>query len=133
MDTVTCLELSDATVAVAKRILVVDDNEQILRLVQRLLSRVGFDVQTASHPEDALALCEASGAPDLLISDVRMPFLTGPQMYDRIRAAHGECPVLYISADAGDGWEESGVPLLEKPFSREDLISAIATLLPEST
>lgn len=114
-----------------RRLLVVDDNEQILHLIERLLARVGFDVSTAVSPLDAIAWCENNGLPDLLISDVRMPVMSGPQLYETLRDSFGEVPVLFISGDTGGSWHKPELQILDKPFSRSQLIEAIATFFPD--
>lgn len=108
----------------SRKLLVVDDNEQVLHLVQRLLSHLDFDVVTALGPEEAIAWCARFGKPDLLISDVRMPVMSGPRLYDTLVQMLGDFPVLFISGDTGGYWDVER-RILEKPFSRTDLVNAV--------
>lgn len=108
-----------------KKILVVDDNEQILRLVERLLDGTGFLVETCNAPQRVIEWFSAHGLPDLLISDINMPTMDGRALYQRLVADHGDFPVLFISTDVSSGLVGNAARILEKPFKRTDLISAI--------
>lgn len=107
-----------------RKLLVVDDNVQVLRLVKRMLSKADFEVDTAAGSEDAIAWCRQFGPPDLLISDVRMPVMSGPRLYERLKETHGNFPVLFISGYTGGEWD-GACDILEKPFSKEDLLNAV--------
>lgn len=112
-------------IEVTRKVLIVDDNEQVLKLVQRQLTGTEYVVATAIGPEQAIAWCRQFGAPDLLVSDVRMPLMSGPRLYDRLRETFGDFPVLFISGDTGGDGPDATRQLLEKPFSRRELIDAI--------
>ncbi|MEX2488918.1 MAG: response regulator [Pseudomonadales bacterium] len=114
--------------AATKKVLVVDDNLQIGSLIQRILDREGFDVTTVSTPQDALAWCEQNGLPDLLLSDVKMPQMSGPELSRQLKELHGDFAVVFMSGFPGDENEDI-VPLLPKPFNREELIAAINAIL----
>ncbi|MEX2326433.1 MAG: response regulator [Pseudomonadales bacterium] len=108
-----------------KRLLVVDDNELILQLVSRQLSAEGYDVVAVSSANDAIGWCDVNGSPDLLLSDVSMPEIDGPTLYHSLDSKFPGLPALFMSA--AHGKELSGIPwpLLEKPFTRDQLRSLI--------
>jgi len=111
-----------------KKILVVDDNKQICGLIERILSREGFEVNKVSTPQEALVWCEQNGVPDLLLSDVKMPAMSGPELSRQLKELHGDLAVLFMSGYPGDGNGEIG-PLLGKPFNRSQLVAAINAVL----
>ena len=78
--------------------MVVEDDEQILRLCQRVLERNGYTVVTADKPGEAILLCEKRAAGiDLLITDVVMPAMNGKELHERIKAVRPDIRVLYMS------------------------------------
>ena len=79
-----------------KKILVVDDNEQILRIYRRILSKEGFDVHTAKDAEKALGLINDSF--NLVISDFEMPGMNGAALCREIKKRFNErIPVIIVS------------------------------------
>lgn len=115
-----------------RRILLVDDHRQVREIVQQLLVEAGHDVLSAAGPEEALAIAnDATTTIELLITDVVMPKMHGPELAKRIRATRPNLPVLFISGWAGDSLRSSGVDrdaVLEKPFSSEALLARVADL-----
>ncbi len=108
-------------------VLVCEDEPTLLRLVGHILSRAGYTVLTASTPSEALTL--ASDDVSLLITDIQLPELTGPELAQRLLAEHPSLRVLFMS-----GWSASaGVPLpgavLEKPFTPVQLLTGVKALL----
>lgn len=112
-----------------KRVLVVDDNQQLLRFVAQLLRGEGFEVAIASDGHIAVEWCEENGRPDLLLTDVCMPEIDGPTLYQRLSSRFPGIPVLFMSATAGDDETQVIAPLLIKPFRRDQLTSMITTSL----
>jgi two-component system, cell cycle sensor histidine kinase and response regulator CckA len=111
----------------AETILLVDDDELVRGVAQRLLALLGYDVHVAESGTDALALASRLGPPDLLLTDVRMPRMTGP---DLVLAFHEELPalpVLYMSGWA-DGQSLDG-PCVQKPFTPAALAGAVRAVL----
>src|SRR5689334_397270 len=82
------------------RILVVDDEPDVLGFIQQLLEKKGYDVDTATSGTEALAIV-AEKAPALLITDLRMPELDGIELLARIREQDRELPGIVLTA-AGD-------------------------------
>lgn len=112
-------------------ILVVDDEADVLRLVESILSEAGYDVVAARSADAALKAFEKmEHAPDLLLTDVVMPGMSGPMLVDQLLAKQPELRVLFMS-----GYDdrqvvqryvvERGFRLLPKPFSIKSLRSAI--------
>ena len=84
-------------------ILVVDDEPDIRNILQTCLQRDGFRVWTASNGEEALDHCCAHGEEiGVILLDVRMPRLDGPETLDGIREFNPELPVCFMTGDPGD-------------------------------
>src|SRR5438477_12178390 len=79
-----------------RTVLVVDDDPQILRLVQRILGGKPVKVLSAPRPSEAIRICE-SEAVDLLISDVAMPEMDGNRLAERVLKLRPQASVLLIS------------------------------------
>lgn len=114
-------------------ILVVDDEAQVATLIARIARQTGSDVHVATAPEAALQVA-ASHALDLVISDVQMPGLRGPELLGRLHDMGVECPVLFISGDASLATMEDSLRMpralfLPKPFTPEELSAAILAAL----
>ena len=111
------------------RILLVDDEPEVLRSTQVLLAFFGHEVTTASDPADILPTM-ARVRPDVVLQDVRMPGLRLDGLFEDIRR-HPELastPVILFSAslDVEDERERVGAAgSLEKPFSAAELVHAI--------
>lgn len=108
-----------------KRVLVVDDSEPVLQLVDRQLRTDGFDVVTASNANEAMSWCDENGAPDLLLSDVCMPEVDGPTLYQLLNDKFPGMPALFMSAGYGEEHADVVWPLLEKPFTQVQLRAMI--------
>jgi DNA-binding NtrC family response regulator len=107
-------------------VLLVEDEPEVLRVVQAFLAQWRCQVHSCSHAEAALdALADPAAHFDLLLSDVVLgPGLRGDQLAERVRAERPTLPVLLMSgyADAVDAHQ---LPLLRKPFTREQLAAAV--------
>ena len=119
----------------AYRVLVVDDDPVIVRLLEVNLRLEGHDVETASRGEEALERAAAT-SPDLLIMDVMMPGLDGWETLQRLRAqpAFATTPVILLSARAQDEdrsrrLELRSVSYVAKPFDPARLMELVGTLL----
>jgi CheY-like chemotaxis protein len=115
-----------------KVVLVVDDEKAILVLLRVALTPGRFRVIVAPNGAEALAAAQQA-APDLLITDVSMPGLTGYELARRLRADHREMKVLYISGYPINDEKESEFvddsAYLQKPFRLEALMTAVESLL----
>ncbi len=116
-------------------ILVVEDEEQLRRLTVRALSELGYQVVEAKNGAQALSIFEhVSGGLDLLLTDVVMPEVGGRLLAERLKNANPNLKILFMSGYAPDMVSslddpESGVLLLEKPFTPETLGVAVRRVL----
>ena len=117
-------------------ILVVDDEAGIRELVLKILRRHGYQVLEAANGEEALAICRKhSGAIDLLITDVLMPHMGGPELVDRLQKQGLNPKVLYVSGFTGDTNIHAaknlppGTAFLEKPFTLVALLEKVREVL----
>lgn len=116
-----------------RTILIVDDDPQILRLVEKMLLARNVNVLSAPRPAEALRICEQQ-AVDLLISDVLMPEMDGNKLAERVLKLHPEASVLLISGHDKDppvAFKSDQVKFLKKPFFPSQLIQFLHELLPE--
>ena len=116
-------------------VLVVEDDPSVRRALQSMLEQLGYTVRTAEEGREAIACVEKEGfKPDLLVTDVVMPGLSGPAVAKRLSALVPDLPVLFISGyhDCGiakDATLPAGSAFLEKPFSRYTLSKKLNLLL----
>lgn len=116
-------------------ILVAEDEQMVRDLVQRILSRAGYEVLTAADGLAALELAERRPATiDLLITDVVMPNLGGRDLARRILVTHPHVPVLFLSGYAHDNDDllaasPAATEFLQKPFANARLLEAVEGLL----
>lgn len=118
------------------RVLVVEDQPGVRRLMERVLSRAGHEVTVMATPSEALEAARER-AFDLVVTDVVMPELTGPELVRALRAEHGTVPVLFVSGYAEEGvLDPEALPkrsaFLRKPFQLDDFHAAIQGLLADS-
>ena len=112
---------------------IVDDDESVRQGLSRLLSSVGFAVNTFSSAEDYLSSSQA-GRADCLLLDVRMPGKSGIELQRQLLANHSEIPVIFITAHEQEiprvqALEGNAATVLIKPFSEEALLNAINKVL----
>jgi CheY-like chemotaxis protein len=116
-------------------LLLVEDNDAVRDLAVKALRRRGYTVYEAESGEQALDwVLKAGVTPDLLITDVVMPGLSGPALAERLLAHTPELRVLFVSGYAGDqssvhGARLEGIPLLQKPFTPSKLAERIRAIL----
>lgn len=109
-------------------VLVVDDEVQLRAYMARVLADQGYHVLTAAHGIEALALWEKSvSRVDLVITDVVMPFMTGPELAAELAAQPLPPPVLFVSG--GHTLREVPGPMLHKPFLPADLTTLVHSLI----
>src|SRR5512146_251589 len=118
-------------------ILVVEDDDQVRTVVSKGLPRLGYEVLVTRNAEEALALVEKHpGRIDLLLTDVVMPGLSGPQLADRLTARRPETRVVFMSGypeaqDPALGFSLDGRSYLQKPFALSELAEKIRLALDE--
>jgi len=117
---------------VAERVLVVDDDAPVRRMLERSLAAEGFEVEAAADGGAALVAAERS-APDLVVLDVAMPGLDGLAVCRRLRAKGLPGAILMLTArdavpDRVAGLEAGADDYLVKPFAMEELVARLHAL-----
>jgi len=115
-----------------KRILVVDDEEMIVRTVKAYLDQEGFKTYTASDGEEALRAFSEKG-PDLIVLDLMLPKVSGVEVTKRIRST-SRVPIIMLTAKASEADRVVGLELgaddyVVKPFSPRELVARIRAVL----
>jgi PAS domain S-box-containing protein len=115
-------------------VLLVEDNPAVRQMVGRILRERGYSVIEAAHPEEALAAGERQGARfDLVLTDVVMPRMSGPELVKHLRERSAQMRVLYMSGYAGAAISREAAieneAYIEKPFTPDALVETIHTLL----
>lgn len=112
-----------------RSVLVVDDDELVRRLMQRVLEGEGHAVRVAASGAEALRSLESERDTTVMVTDVSMPGMTGPELVERARALAPRLRVLYVSALSERGPSlEGGDGVLAKPFAPQALCDAVASL-----
>jgi PAS domain S-box-containing protein len=112
-------------------VLLVEDDELMRQLTRQLLEEHGYQILEAKDGQDALAIAGShSGHIDLLLTDVVMRGLSGPELVSRLNGLHPNMKMVYMSGYTGEliGREDiaaRGIPLLEKPFTRAGLLQTL--------
>ena len=112
-----------------RTVLIVDDDPLMLEVIGRILSRENYEMIRAASGAEALERLDGVTALDLLIADVAMPEMTGPQLADRVRESFPGVPVLFQTGFSDLLFDERPAldhqsAFLEKPFTRRGLIEA---------
>lgn len=116
----------------ASLVMVVDDDLGVLKVVELTLMGAGFTVLTFDDPRDALEDLEEGLRPDVIISDVSMPGLTGFEFYKKVHEFPElrSVPFLFLTALEDRSYVRQGMTLgaddyLTKPFERQELVDAV--------
>jgi signal transduction histidine kinase/CheY-like chemotaxis protein len=118
-----------------ERVLLVEDEESILRLGRSMLARLGYDVVATTSPSEALSLMSSFASPlRLLITDVVMPDMNGRELAARVRQRYPDVQCLYMSGYTSDviahqGVLDEGVHFIEKPFTLKALATKVRQVL----
>jgi CheY-like chemotaxis protein len=115
-------------------ILVVEDEPAVRRVTCRYLKAAGYNCVAAKSGADTLAFLDEGRIPDLLLIDIRLPDVPGPELALRIHTRYPRIPVLFVS-----GWPDAQASVrnleavrwefLQKPYSRTTLAEAVRNLL----
>jgi DNA-binding response OmpR family regulator len=123
----------------AKRILVVDDDENILNLEKTILGQKGFDVTGAAGGAEALKLL-GERTYDLVLLDVMMPEVDGFTVCRKIKddPRLKDIPVIFLTAKGGgealaEGFESGAIMYINKPFTANKLLTIVNTMLESGT
>jgi DNA-binding response OmpR family regulator len=118
-----------------RTILVVEDQPEVLSLLADALQMVGYRVLTAADPDDGLSIGhEHAEQIDLILTDVVMPGMSGPEMAQRLVFRHPLLRVLYLSGYGREALGPLGVPaegpdFLQKPFTMDALVECVSGAL----
>ncbi len=116
-------------------ILLVDDEERVIDIAEKILKKMGYEVYAARSGEEAVSIYKAKANEiDLVILDVIMPGMNGAETYDQIKAIDSGAKVLLSSGYSVDGLVEEVLQrgcegFIQKPFRAEELSSAIRQIL----
>jgi two-component system cell cycle sensor histidine kinase/response regulator CckA len=115
-------------------ILLVEDNDMVRRLTQSLLQMQGYKVLAAANGKEALNAVEAGWLPDLLLADVVMPDISGPELAVTLRVRRPKLKVLFMSGYSDDAVEQRGAleadtDFIQKPFSVGGLAAKVREAL----
>jgi DNA-binding NarL/FixJ family response regulator len=117
------------------RLLVVDDEVNLLRAVEACLRAEGFDVVTARSGADAL-VSVARSVPDLIVSDIRMPGMSGYELARQLRSSPATVliPIVFLTAkgetaDRIEGFRAGVDAYLTKPFEPDELTAVIKSII----
>jgi two-component system cell cycle sensor histidine kinase/response regulator CckA len=120
-------------------ILLVEDEPGLQRLMQRTLEQCGYTVLNPQNVHDAISIAQShEGSIDLLVSDVVMPGLSGPNLAQRIVRLRPSIRVLYVSGYSSQAVEGAGsvspnARFLPKPFARSVLVTKVRECLDSAT
>jgi signal transduction histidine kinase/CheY-like chemotaxis protein len=121
-----------STDAAGETVLIVEDEEPIRKLIRRVLERAGYRVLEAADAVEGTRQFHAR-AVDLIIADVGLPDMQGDQLAESLLREAPDTRVLLLSgfteADIGERVSDLGIVFLPKPFTPQDLLSAVAALL----
>jgi len=121
----------------SRRVVVAEDNDDIRVSIRELIEGLGVDVDEASSGGDLILLLTDDKPVDLLITDVRMPWMTGIQVSLAARNAGQNMPIIVVTAFGDDHLREQvehlgSAKLLAKPFRPEELLALARSLLWDS-
>ena len=116
-------------------VLVAEDDPAVRRVVVESLARAGLTVRAAADGAEAMDMLQGGPVPDLVISDVRMPRVSGPELVRAARLRWPALRVLFVSGHTGEdtpeGFLQAGDRLLGKPFTADTLLEVVRDLLAE--
>jgi len=123
-------------VAPAKRVLVIDDEEALCRMVDAVLSDAGYEVTTSTRSYEVVETFDPARF-DLVVTDVKMPGVDGLEVLQRVKAAAPAMPVIVITAHATvemsiQALRKGAYDMVTKPFEPEELIYRIRNALRQS-
>ena len=119
----------------SESILVVEDEPGVCRLIETMLTRLGYVVMTANTPADAIAkVADHNTTIDLLLTDVMLPDLSGASLSRELSKSRPGLKVLFMSGFGDDVIDErdlaaKGTAFIQKPFTAIDLAEKVGQLL----
>lgn len=114
-------------------ILVVDDDQDILKLISMRLGAAGYNTVAANNGEEAMAAISLK-RPDLIVSDLRMPAMDGMALLDAVHRLHPTLPMIILTAhgsipDAVNATQRGAYSFLTKPFDSQELLQLVSSAL----
>ncbi len=121
----------DTTLAARRRVMIVEDEIDLARVLKRHVEGIGCEVQLAATGEEAVALAQEKF--DLVLLDVMLPGIDGMEVCRRVRSLNRYVPVLMLTARSSDidkvmGLESGADDYLTKPFSVQELLARIKAI-----
>ena len=116
-----------------RKILIVDDEEMMIKVTKRILSEQ-YEIVTASSGEEAIKVYEEE-KPDLVLSDFLMPGMNGFEMHEELQKRFGDdIPIMYMTADDADdiegrGFDRGAKDFIRKPFRPDVLLRRVSNIL----
>ena len=111
-------------------ILLVEDEPAVRQLFAQALTRAGYRVYEARNGQEAIKVFDQhSEVVDLLLTDMRMPYMGGAELAQHLRARSHTLKLLCISGYPGGDAKDLGADFLAKPFSRDDLLAKVREVL----
>ena len=114
-----------------KRVLVVDDEVTIAKLVGLIVAEMGYQVDTANNGAEALQRI-AQNKPDVVILDLIMPVMTGEELIQEIQANPelSDIPIILLSTrQSARGYKKDAFPMIPKPFEPSNVKEVVRTVL----
>ena len=122
-------------VTTRKKALIVEDEPDVAETLKELIEREGFEVRVAANGTEAFFAIDHDEF-DLLFSDLRMPLLNGPELFERLEEIRPDLVkrMAFVSGDTmgdsmGEFLKRAGRPILEKPFTRAGIRAVLAALI----
>jgi DNA-binding NtrC family response regulator len=117
-------------------ILIVDDDQNVLQVLEARLQSSGFNIYKAENGQDALRLLKDNKI-DLMISDMKMPGMSGMEVLTKARALHPGLPIIFLTAygtipDAVKAVRAGAIDYLAKPFDGRELVYKLKKVLEEN-
>ena len=121
---------ADAAVPTRETILLVEDEPAVRQLFAQALIRAGYRVYEARNGQEAMKVFDQHGDTiDLLLTDMRMPYMGGAELAKHLRARRKTLKLLCVSGYPGVAETELASDFLSKPFSRDDLLAKVREVL----
>jgi len=123
-------EMAGSATEHGETILLVEDEPAVRQLFAQALVRAGYHVYEARNGQEAMKVYDQHGdSIDLLITDMRMPFMGGAELAEHLRARRGTLKMICVSGYPSPGGNELTSDFLAKPFSRDALLSKVREVL----
>ena len=110
------------------RVLIIDDEDMFHQLLGTLLEQEGHEYRSAKNGAEALSLIMSGLSVDLIVTDLRMPVMTGPQFIAMMRGKGSTTPIIMMTGDVNPPAID-GVRTLAKPFAIQTFLDAVEEAL----